>query len=335
MQKLYHKTLEITTDLDVVLEDSKDGKSINWKKPKLNSLEVANSYKRQGNIKKWEKIERCGSKLVFSECPNGHEKKLKTADFCRNRLCPMCSWRRSRMIFGQIVKVLHIASQREKLRYIFLTLTTKTCKGHDLSEKLDKLFNGFKLLFLRTQVKNVVKGYVRTLEVTYNIETGEYHAHFHVLLGVMPSYFEKKYISQKEWQKLWQESMKLDYKPNVWVSAVKPNKKRKDSQTIESAVAETAKYAVKPDDYIFEGDEKTTDTVIRTLDEALKGRRLLAFGGLFMKIKKELKLADVEKSNLINIDDEESLTNCKCSICNSDLINHLYSWNIGYKNYIG
>jgi hypothetical protein len=109
--------------------------------------------------------------------------------------------------------------------------------------------------------------------------------------------------------------------------------RRKDGQTVEAAVAETAKYSVKDSDYLLD-DESKTDEVVETLAVVLKGRRLIGFGGLFMKIKRELKLTDIEsdKADLVGA---EACKKESCSVCGSTLIEQLYEWNLNARNYLG
>ena len=57
-----------------------------------------------------------------------------------------------------------------------------------------------------------------------------------------------------DWVRAWGECLRVDYLPNVDIRTVKP--KAKDLTThkgIKSAIAETLKYAIKPEDMI--GDE--------------------------------------------------------------------------------
>lgn len=213
---------------------------------------------------------------------------------------------------------------------MFLTLTTKNCSGENLSKTIDTMFKAFKRMFDRKQVKNVVIGYIRALEVTRNAKTNTYHPHFHILLGVKPSYFKDKYIKQSKWTELWQNSLDVEYKPIVDIRVVKAKK----DNTFENVVAEITKYTVKPDDYLIKENNKETDRAVAVLDSALKGRRLLGFGGLFREVRKKLKLIDIEHAKEVKVEDKDEIQVCKCSICNSDLQEHLYDWHFGLKQYI-
>ena len=54
--------------------------------------------------------------------------------------------------------------------FIFLTLTTPNLKGDSL-EEIKKYNKSFKKLMKRKEVKDIVKGYIRKLEITYSKRT--------------------------------------------------------------------------------------------------------------------------------------------------------------------
>ena len=89
----------------------------------------------------------CGKFLEFKEFIKTGDKKLNKANFCKYRLCPMCSWRRSLKIFGQASQVMAEA-EKQGYRFLFVTLTQKNCHrnylishGHPIFLKL--LFHSF------------------------------------------------------------------------------------------------------------------------------------------------------------------------------------------------
>jgi plasmid rolling circle replication initiator protein Rep len=71
-----------------------------------------------------------------------------------------------------------------------------------------------------------------------------------------------------------------------------------------------------------------TDKVAGVLDVALKGRRLIGFGGRMAEKHKELNLDDPEKGDLINIDGADEM--------HEGLENMImrYFWNAGVGNYV-
>ncbi len=151
-----------------------------------------------------------------------------------------------------------------------------------------------------------------------------------MILAVNKSYFTDKnyYLSQKDWTNLWKQSLKVDYTPIVDVRRIKAS----DDDTYGKAIAETAKYTVKTNDYLIKDEEgkineKLTDVVVDTLDTALHRKRLVSFGFVFKEVHKKLNLDDTEDGDLKNTDNDDEIR--------SDLFSVIlrYQWNIGIKNY--
>lgn len=311
-----------------ILQDTKNGKDNNWKERKESTLDLAASYKRIGSNKYYRVLD-CSTFLEF-RLTTVNDLKLTNANFCKVRLCPMCSWRRSLKIFGQVSKVMDYVEENYNYRYIFLTLTVKNCYGEDLRDTLDLMTKAFNGMTRRKAFKQAIKGYFRSLEITYNNKENTYHPHFHMILAVDNSYFTQSriYLSQENWTSLWQSCLKVDYTPIVDVRRIKAD----DNQGFGKAVAETAKYTVKADDFLIRDEkgniqENLTDEVVETLDYALHRKRLTSFGFIFKEIHKELNLDDSEDGDLTNTDNED---------LREDLTNIIlrYQWNIGIKNYV-
>lgn len=313
------------------LNDTKNGKTVDWKGRKLSSLGLADSFERLELFSKSDRVRQCGDTLDFKEYEG--EMKLHKANFCKVRICPMCAWRRSLKVFGQVSKVMDYLESNYEYRYIFLTLTVRNVPGDELSNEIDKLFKAFNSMTKRKAFKAVSKGWFRCLEVTHNQERDDYHPHFHMIIAVNKSYFKDKrtYISWDGWIVLWKSCLGIDYEPVVDIRTVKPDAKGKES--CKKAVAEVAKYAVKAGDYLIKTedgymDEEKTDEAVLVIDEALHGRRLIANGGKFKEVHKLLSLDDVEQGDLINTDNEDELR---------EDLNYIlvrYAWMPGFGNYI-
>ncbi len=316
------------TTKEIILKDTKNGKDNNWKERKESTLDLAASYKRIGSNKFYRVLD-CSTFLEF-RLTVANDLKLTNANFCKVRLCPMCSWRRSLKIFGQVSRVMDYVEECYNYRYIFLTLTVKNCYSEDLRDTLDLMTKAFNKMNQRRAFKQAIKGYFRSLEITYNKDDDNYHPHFHIILAVNKNYFtdDKIYLSQKKWTNLWKSCLKVDYTPIVHVKRIKED----DKKGFGKAVAETAKYTVKADDFLIRDEkgniqENLTDEVVETLDHALHRKRLTAFGFIFKEIHKKLNLDDAEDGDLTNTDNEE---------IREDLTNIIlrYQWNIGIKNYV-
>lgn len=332
------------------LEDkNKNGKIIDWKEKHLSSLNVSDSYKRlYTNLKKngktkemkklinsYEKksfrIKGCGTFLEYKVYVAENQKKLHKANFCKVRLCPMCAWRRSLKIFGQVSQVMNIAKGETSNKFIFITLTQRNVPGEELKEEINNLYQSFNRLMLRKKIKLMSLGWFRALEVTYNKKDNTFHPHFHMVIMVK-SYYQKNknlYIDQAELTEMWKQSLKIDYTPIVHMAAVKIKK----GKTIETAVAEIAKYTVKESDLIIKDEDGVfdldqTDENIRILDQALAFRRLTAFGGQLKEIHQLLKLDDPEDGDLVNTDQADIENN------ELEFIIEKYFWHVGFSNYV-
>lgn len=318
-----NKNMDISQNLLV------DG-SNDWEYKKLKSLELSEVFKRLDMKNKSLRIENCGSYLEFRRYKDSNDFKLNHANFCKARLCPMCAWRRSKKIFGQVSKIMETVLKDKTQRFVFLTLTQKNTTGEKLSAELDNLFSAWNKLTKRKEFKNAVNGWFRALEITHNTDVlskdyDTYHPHFHVILMVNNSYFNdvKVYIPQKKMIKLWRECLNIDYDPNIDMRAFKTTKKN-----LPMSIAETAKYTVKDDDFLISNDEALTDRAVTYLDSAMASRRLIAFGGQLKVIHKMLNLDDAENGDLVNTDNDDPV---------NDELNYViekYSWHVGYKQYL-
>lgn len=295
------------------------GKDRNWRGRKILSLKLANIFEILGyNAKMIDRVASCGSFLSFIRDSDGIL-RLYQAFFCKNKLCPMCNWRRAMKYSYQTSRIVDVAMQREpKGRFLFLTLTVKNILGDELKNTLTKMSEGFNRLFKYKRVQKNLLGYLRSVEVTYNEQEKNYHPHIHVLLFVRPNYFSGRgdnYISQSEWGELWAKSLKSDYVPMVDIRAVKPTGKG-----LKGAILETAKYPTKPMDLNLNHAH-----VVDDLYKGLHRKRQLGYGGIFKIIKKELAMDDVEDGDLVHTTESQD------DLSNGTKI--IAFWNVLRQNY--
>lgn len=308
----------------VILEDVKRGKSIPWKEKKIKSLKVSDSFKRLKYIKKSNRIKYCGSYLEFIKNIETNEKKLYSANFCKERLCPMCQWRKSLKVFHQVSRIMDkVQKERKNLIPLFLTLTLKNCTGSNLSSTLDNIFQSWYKLVKYRKIKRIVKGWFRTLEITYNKKNDTFHPHIHSIIMVDKNYFKKNnkdYMQTSDWVNIWRKALNINYDPICDIRKIKNNKKK------YKAMSEVAKYTLKDTDFIFD-DIYLTDKVIGVLNCCLKGRRLYALGGVLKQIAKEIKISNLSEGDLVHIDEEKIREDVSSVI-------ELYHWNFGFTNYV-
>lgn len=324
--------LELIEHTGEILHDIHNGKEVPWKKHKVSSLELAELFKLA--LLKDETLitdtrlyalSECGSFLLFDR--NAEQLlRLRHANFCHNRLCVMCNWRKSKKLNWQVNLITtELWKQEPTARFLFVTLTVPNCKAEDLKDTINKMNKAFSYLTSKNRnfapakkFKENLLGYMKAMEITYNQQTDTYHPHIHCLFPVKSNYFGRGYIKKNEWQAIWSKAMKSDRELIVHVQTIK--------NSTAKAIAEVAKYPVKPTDLLSISDkDKATDALI-VLHRTLKGRRLVTFGGLMATIKHQLNLKDVEDDdNLIHTDSEDGF---------NPIEQVLYRWNFKLGVYI-
>lgn len=309
--------------LEILQDKSSTGRERPWKDKKIKNQLLALAYD-EINKAKSSRLRECANWLEFSVDENGN-KKLSNANFCRVRLCPICTWRRGLKIFAHTKAIMDEMKKDKEYSYVFLTLTVRNCKGENLQSMIDTMFTAWNRLMNRKAIKFTVKGWYRGLEITHNVNSlsdsyNTYHPHFHCVFAVNQRYFKSnEYIKQSEWTNLWQQSLQSDYEPIVDVRRVKGDTAK--------AVSEVAKYAVKDADYIIPDDWDLTIDTVRLLDRVLNKRRLVAYGGKFKELHNRLNLDDEVDGNLV-------LTDVQQEEKEEPTQRIYYSWNVGYNQYI-
>ena len=338
----------------ILVDRNERGKIYPWQVYKQTALLLAEAMTLRKDFfssYKIERTEKCASFLGFLECQKfkHHPKKLTKANFCKERLCVGCQMRRSLKCFATTTKIMHyILNEHPQMQFIFLTLTVPNVPLEQLDNTIQHLFDSWKKLANRRNVKRIFKGYLRCLEITFNHERNNFHPHFHAMIIVNKSYFSgKTYIKRDKWLEMWQEVTDQSEITQVDVRKVKAD----NDDDLAKAVAEIAKYSTKTWStaskksnrqfmngqmeldfgveghlWIRENAEKTADTVVE-LASILRGRRLLQYGGLMRDAKKKLKLQDGEDKGADLINTTETETGCKCPVCAGDMQETEYLWN--------
>lgn len=317
---------EIQDTNEFLFDYSSSGKRREWKEKKeradlLGDIYdiIEREYPTMGYFsRKADRLRQCGRQLTFDVMAD-ESKRLSKALFCKIRLCPLCSWRRSLKIYSNMSSIMAEMKKAKKYRYMMLTLTVKNCKPNELNDTLNAMQKAFGK-FRRLKPFKVVEGWYRGLEVTHNIRMNTYHPHYHIILAVPNSYFTgRNYVKQEQWGLMWKESMQLDYNPIIDIRKIVGETCR--------AVSEVAKYTVKDTDYLNPEDLDMTVEAVQTLDKALANKRLVAYGGIMKQIHKELNLGDEVDGDLIHTDEDaiqEGLA----------VTQETYIWNTGYRNYL-
>lgn len=290
MESLYVHSItgELFCQEDIELKDG----SRNWEGRKKMTDKVRRMMEHYDKHKA-DELKRCGTYLGFIRTPD-NSLKLATANFCRQRLCPLCQWRRSLRLAVQSDKVYRELNRRG-YRHLFVTLTVKNCPRGELSAAVDHLVDSARGLFRSVAFRRSFVGAYRAIEVTYNSSEKTFHPHLHMILTVTKDYFEDEslYWDSDKLTKRWRKSAHLDYDPVCDIRIIR----QKEGQTLTSACVEACKYPAKT-------AEVNSWRVLQEIDEALKGRRLLSWWGVTADVRRELALADVEDGDLVHTDDE-------------------------------
>jgi len=262
---------------------------------------LAASYARLGDLDRAQLVADCGTYIGIQD--TGEGAAIVEANFCKQRLCPSCSWRRSIKIYGATSRILDYidATECKAVKYLFLTLTVRNVPLPRLSQTIDQMSEAYNRLRNNRAWKRRVLGAMRTLEVTINPETHEAHPHYHLILAVPRSYAtkgDKLYWTHADWQRAWQQAARLDYAPQVSIERVRGRK---------AGVAEVSKYMAKDTDYLIDSQqaqmgteeaEALTDYLVSQLTQHLKGRQLVSYTGLLRKAQQALRIKNPEESTL-------------------------------------
>ena len=269
-----------------------------------------------GYASKAERLEVCATSLVFEKAAEGLH--LVFGNFCRVRLCPMCSWRRSLKLQAQMYKIADYLS--DDYGYIFVTLTVENCEAPELRAVLNEMQYAWQKFRQLKAIRQINKGFYRGIEVTHDVDEvitprrykkakdyyqrrglkegdpnpnyDKYHPHYHVVFAVPKSYFtSRNYLSREKFAEMWKSCMQSDIDLQVKVNAVKPE--RKGDGTVRGAIREVTKYPMKDTEYLT-GDFDYDARTVADLERELHDLRFVSMGGAFRRAHAELNLTDYD-----------------------------------------
>lgn len=315
-------------------------KRYDWKEKKEKTMLLYELYEKAGFPDYAARTRDCATFLQFNVYKGG-ERRLRTANFCKLRLCPMCIGRRARRSAWKLSQVLNAVEAEHQAKFIFLTLTMENvADGAKLGDAIGDLTKGWYRLMDQKQLERSVKGWFRAVEITRGdgIRKADmgYHPHIHAILAVEQDYFSRasrqsgKYLNQSDLIERWQKALRVDYRPSVRIQTTrgKAGEGKALAAAGGKAALESAKYAVKDEDYIDPKlPEEQAIEILTDYTHALRRRRLTAFGGWMKEAAKKLDAEDLEDGDLIHVDDDS---------IREDLIEMIvgFNWHFGAGDFI-
>lgn len=237
-------------------------------------------------------VQECGNWLHFIATKDFSKKKLFSANFCNDRFCPTCAWRKAHKDAEMVATMMTAIKEEKDYDYLFLTLTVPNVKGSYLKRTITKMNHDFGVMTRRKRFA-FIQGYMRKLEVTYNWQRDDYHPHFHVVIAVKKDYFTNDdYMDHEEWLHEWRKVTGNSKITQVNVEKVK-------DKNNSSAILEIAKYSAKDEDYT------RNLNVFSTFYKALKGRQLMVFNKVFKEYRKKYEVGELEKYSAREMDNNQ------------------------------
>lgn len=271
-----------------------------WRAWQLQKEVLARGYDAIGQAERALALRNCCHRLVV------HRYERATVVVgraeCRDLLCPTGMRSRSRALQARAITAIeNLCGDRPGLQGLFVTFTVKNCLSHVLKGTVGHLISGYSRMMRQARVQRAVQASLRSVEVSRNRETGEWHAHIHAVWFVdRATYFQRnssEFIAQPELRDQWRKAMRLDYDPVVDIRPLRGVLSPLDERGRKS-LREVIKYALKPGSLIEnrrggpvltgaqmpelfdagdgEGLRPMMNVPLRAVFEALRSRRLFA-----------------------------------------------------------
>ena len=302
-----------------------------WSEKKLLATEIAKKLFKIGLVERGERMQLCSDIIEYTYCPDCGKWHVRKANLCRDRFCPICTWRLSLQRFGEMMKLLETINNTdgEHIRtWSLVTLTCKNCKLENLRETMETMSKAWNLTTAQRKLRPYFYGWARNAELTLNEKTREVHPHYHVLVAW---YEDKSSLMIDKWMNACAKyGLKVSYKAqnatpiNHWRGAEIPTEHESTELPKEftKAVLETFKYSVKGSDL-----DQMTLKEFKEVVEQYARTRLISYGGNIKKLVADLRLNMEEVA-----DDDIKLPLCRD--CGSiELERLVYKWSFGDKAY--
>lgn len=207
----------------------------------------------------------------------------------------------------------------------FLTLTIRNCAPEDLAFTLKKMSQDWNRMLNRRLIKEEIKGWAKSLEITYNRRTDTFHPHFHVLL-LSEGYMTAGQM-QEFFNKAWKKAARLEYDPITDYREINDYNGEKiqatdiDNEVFTKAILETFKYSVKSDQV-----SKMPLSTFRAMVNAVAGCRMVSYGGIIKEARKALLIDQEDEFQ------EDEIKKQKCE-CGEEMLDATLAWSFTKQRY--
>lgn len=291
-----------------------------WGAKKSQSIFMSERMNKAGFMERGFRMLNCSTQLSYYKCPVCGDIKIKKANLCRDKLCPLCSWRLSIQRFANMAELMkRVQAKYPDLEYGFITLTVPNCYPRMLRATMKEMSAAWNRLANRKAIKEGVLGWARSVEITYNERYDTVHPHYHIIALARDKRVFREIID------IWLEVNRLGAiiasQDSRIIAADSPTPVPITNDDILSAVLETFKYAVKSNDL-----DNMPLSSFRSFVENVNGIRVTSFGGILKTLKHDLNLEFEEATT------EEEITVCR-SCGSTDLMESIAVWSFDSKIY--
>lgn len=294
---------------------------VKWKEKKRKNMIIARRMCDAGFEDRGKRMMFCGTFLTMSKCPECGRSSVSSANLCRDRLCPTCGWRLSLKKFSEMCATLQTMTDINDYQAGFLTLTVKNCRPENLRYTIEKFSEDWNRFLAQRTIKPIMWGWARSLEITYNARTREFHPHYHIIVLTKNEYDQK--TLQTLFKSRWQTAARLPYEPITDYREIggKNGKAANiDMEDFVKAILETYKYAVKSDEV-----EQMPLDIFRQFVSAISGIRFCSYGGAIKRARKNLGFQDKEEP-------EQEAAKIRCN-CGAEMVQEVLQWSFTEGEY--
>lgn len=234
-----------------------------------NRNKITNKLTRKG-----ENILNCGTSLEFQHYFDPNDTRtLHTANFCKNKLCPMCAWRYHIKNSVILQKTFEILGKQDYYHLVLTIPNTKFITKEFLVKLREKAS-----IFMEKIAKSI--DYLISFEIT--IDKNKYfHPHYHIIyINKLQQPLTRKKI-QTEWAKI------ANTGTNYAIA-------KQTKCTNNNIALELTKYILK-----FE-DIEPEQNILKIIDMATKSTKKICARGVILEAKKQAeKELDKEKFEIM------------------------------------